>query len=287
MPKRTRWKVQERRVERKEAPAAAREAIGRGAAGAVTSWGSGVDHRETLRIFWEAKPSVLKVMNPEEIAASDDLVEEDWTQYWRASLKPFTAGPRFVLVPSWDTPPADSARKAIFIDPGMAFGAGDHPTTRLCVGMLDEMAARAPVKGPMIDIGAGTGVLSVAAALLGFTEVDALDIDPFCYASCRRNIAANGLKGLVRPVLSSLDLLEGTYPLALANVAPRQIESMAALIARTVRPGGLIILSGFGRAEEDRVMLGLGAQFKTVRKSYEEEWVALLAERGGGDPWPM
>lgn len=251
----------------------------RGAAGAVTSWGSGVDHRETIRIFWESKGKATPGLDPAELSSAEDLEEEDWSGYWKNSLAAFQAGKRFALVPAWEEPPPGAA-EPIFIDPGMAFGAGDHPTTRLCVDLLESIALDSPGAGPVLDVGAGTGVLSIAAAKMGLKPVDALDIDPFCYASCRRNIKLNGLAGLVRPLLMSLDLLKGTYPLVLANVAPRQIESMALVMAGKVAGGGRLIVSGFETDAEERVMRSLGAGFKVVLRREEEKWLALLAERG-------
>lgn len=265
----------ERQCGRGEAQGVYLEAMEKGATGAVTSWGSGVDHRETIRIFWEQNAKGGS-QAPED---AEDLEEEDWSGYWKNSLTAFPAGKRFVLVPAWEKPPEGTSAEPIYIDPGMAFGAGDHPTTRLCIEILESLAQSEPGTGPVLDVGAGTGVLSLAAAKIGLGPVDALDIDPFCHASCRRNIKRNGLTGLVKPLLLSLDLLKGAYPLVIANIAPRQIESMALTMASKVKLNGKLILSGFGGSDEDRVMRSLGAQFKTTMRREEGGWLALLAER--------
>lgn len=273
----TRWKVSEKPARREEAPGMARAALKMGAVGAVTSWGSGISHRETLRIFWDASDPDLEDKLGADLAKAEDLAEEDWRAHWRESLTPFRAG-RFTLMPAWEKPQPGSG-EVIFIDPGMAFGAGDHPTTRLCVGALETLRAADPPPPPVLDIGTGTGVLAIAAAKLGLGPVTALDIDPFCRASCARNALRNRADKDVSAVLLSLDLLEGQYGLALANIAPRQLVSMSGLVAARVRKGGLFLLSGFQEDNEERVLAAYGNDFSLAWKREEDGWLALLLNK--------
>ncbi len=238
-----------------------------GAAGAVTSWGSGIRGRETLRTFWEATSGA-------ELPEGEDLAEENWTPYWRDTLRVVQVTERVALVPAWEEPP-DGVACALRIDPGMAFGAGDHPTTRLCLQLLEELCARGGPPGTALDVGSGTGVLALAAACLGVGRVDALDIDPFGFAACRRNARLNGLEGRVRPLLLSLDLLEGTYPLILANIVAPQLESLAPLLRDRLAPGGRLVLSGFEEDGEARVREALSLPVEDRRT--EGTWVALVA----------
>jgi ribosomal protein L11 methyltransferase len=246
------------------------EARARGAAGAVTSWGSGVPGREWIRLYWEK--------NGDDVPPGQDLEEENWTPFWRESVRTVAVTDRIWLVPAWEeVPPGLSL--PIRIDPGMAFGSGDHPTTRLCLHALEDLAARGGIPSPALDVGTGTGVLALAAALLGASRVDALDIDPFGFAACRRNALLNDLQHQVRPLLLSLDLLEGAYPLVFANVVVGQIENLAPVLRQRLAPGGLLVASGFEAGEAARVahLLGLGLR----QRREEEGWAALVLAREG------
>ena len=266
MLRRTRWRV----VEEEASPATARDAWARararGATGAVTSWGSGIRAREAVRVFWE-------VVRGRDLPEGEDLVEENWTPYWRDTLGPVGVTDRLTLVPAWEPAP-EGAAGTLRIDPGMAFGAGDHPTTRLCLRALEALADTEGLPPRVLDVGTGTGVLALAAAALGAGRVDALDIDPFGYAACRRNARINGLEDAVRPVLLSLDLLEGSYPLVLANMVGSQILALAAELRAHTGPGGRLIASGFQVDEEPRVLEALG--LAREQRSEEEGWVAWV-----------
>ncbi|MDW7709468.1 MAG: 50S ribosomal protein L11 methyltransferase [Deferrisomatales bacterium] len=258
MLRRTRWRVVEEPSSPGEAISRWVEARARGAAGAVTSWGSGISGRETLRLFWER--------DGEEVPPGEDLEEENWTPFWRESLRTTAVTERISLVPAWEDVPTGIACP-LRIDPGMAFGAGDHPTTRLCLRVLEDVASGEGLPARVLDVGSGTGVLALAAACLGAAEVDALDIDPFGYAACRRNAALNGLEERVRPLLLSLDLLDGAYPLVLANVVVGQIEVLAPFLRLRLAAGGTVILSGFESEAASRAAQVLGL---TVRRTLEE-----------------
>lgn len=244
-----------------------------GAAGAVTSWGSGIRGRSTLRAYWEVQPGV-------EAPPGEELVEENWTPYWRESLRPVRVTDRILLVPPWETRHPD-APCVLRIDPGMAFGAGDHPTTRLCLRFLEHLAARKAVPPLVLDVGSGTGVLALAAAHLGARRVDALDIDPFCYAACRRNARLNGLEAFVRPLLLSLDLLDDPFPLVLGNLVASQIEHLAPLLRAVTAPGGRLLVSGFEAEEGPRVTEALGMPQEAGMD--EAGWLALVLRRPAED----
>jgi ribosomal protein L11 methyltransferase len=191
MLRRTRWRVVQEVCRREEARTRWEEARARGSIGAVTSWGSGIQGRQTLRTYWEAHEGA-------QLPEGEDLVEENWTPFWRDTLQVVRVTERITLVPAWTDPP-EGVEFPIRIDPGMAFGAGDHPTTRLCLHILEDLAVGGRLPARMLDVGTGTGVLSLAAGFLGAEQVHALDIDPFGYAACRRNARLNGLEGSVHP----------------------------------------------------------------------------------------
>lgn len=262
---RTRWRVVEEPCEPEAARARWRQAQKAGAVGGVSSWASGIPSRKTLRIYWEVRP-----VGP--LPEGEDLIEENWTPYWRKSLGAVAVTESFVLVPAWSDPPP-GFKYSLRIDPGMAFGAGDHPTTRICVRMLEHLAASGILPLRVLDVGAGTGVLSFAAALLGSPQVDALDIDPFGYAATRRNAQINGLERMVRPVLLSLDLVEGSYPLVIANIPANQIVALADILRTKLEPESGLLLSGFQKDAMPKVLDALGLDLKDSQE--EEGWVGL------------
>lgn len=154
-------------------------------------------------------------------AAQEDDVPDDWPERWRAFHKPVRAGP-FWVGPSWEGAPDDAI--AIVVDPGLAFGTGAHATTRLCLGLLAELP-----RGSLLDAGCGSGVLSVAAAKLGFEPVHAVDDDPFAVETTRANAERNG----VTVHAEAADVVAGRLPAAdvvVANIALPVVEALAARI---------------------------------------------------------
>jgi ribosomal protein L11 methyltransferase len=151
-------------------------------------------------------------------AVSSRSVEPGWEERWREFHRPIWIGPLWVG-PPWEEPPADVI--AVVVDPGRAFGTGSHPTTRLCLGLLVELD-----RGSVLDIGCGSGVLSVAAAKLGFRPVVAIDREPDAIEAARRNVEANRVAVEVRQG----DVLQAELPpsdLALANIDLASVEALA------------------------------------------------------------
>ena len=194
-------------------------------------------------------------------AASATDVEEDWQDRWRQFHKPVRVGSLWIG-PPWETPDADAI--AVVIDPGRAFGTGGHPTTQLCLQLL-ENEERASV----LDVGCGSGVLSIAAAKLGFDPVTALDFDPQAVEATERNALDNG----VVVDVSQADLREDSLPeaaLALANIAAEAVVGLGTRLraARAITSGYLVSdepeLEGYRR--EQRVQSGGWAADLHVRK---------------------
>jgi ribosomal protein L11 methyltransferase len=194
-------------------------------------------------------------------AASATDVEEDWQDRWRQFHKPVRVGSLWIG-PPWETPDADAI--AIVIDPGRAFGTGGHPTTQLCLQLLEDEE-----RASMLDVGCGSGVLSIAAAKLGFDPVTALDFDPQAVEATERNALDNG----VVVDVSQADLREDSLPeaaLALANIAAEAVVGLGTRLraARAITSGYLVSdepeLEGYRR--EQRVQSGGWAADLHVRK---------------------
>jgi len=227
--------------------------------------------------------------------------DEDWAESWKAYFWPTKLGRRIVVTPTWrDYAPAPEDL-VIEIDPGMAFGTGQHPTTRLCLEALEsrlrpgqEAPGRAPtqtrVAGPrlgsprwVLDVGTGSGILAIAAALLGATRVIALDVDPVAVGVARENVALNGVEGRVQVVEGSLGAsgpLPGVdaarFDMVLANVSSVGISEMAPALARALTPGGVLIASGIGDASADVCRDALErAGLSVLDQARRDGWCAL------------
>jgi ribosomal protein L11 methyltransferase len=194
-------------------------------------------------------------------AASATDVEEDWQDRWRQFHKPVRVGSLWIG-PPWETPDADAI--AVVIDPGRAFGTGGHPTTQLCLQLLEDEE-----RASVLDVGCGSGVLSIAAAKLGFDPVTALDSDPQAVEATERNALDNG----VVVDVSQADLREDSLPdagLALANIAAEAVVGLGTRLraARAITSGYLVSdepeLEGYRR--EQRVQSGGWAADLHVRK---------------------
>jgi ribosomal protein L11 methyltransferase len=192
--------------------------------------------------------------------AASKEVEEDWADRWRQFHRPVRVGGLWIG-PPWEEPDGDAI--PIVIDPGRAFGTGGHPTTRLCLALLE-----AEERGSVLDVGCGSGVLSIAAAKLGFAPVLAFDFDPQAVEASERNAADNGVSIAVRQA----DLREGDLPeanLALANIAA---EAVLALSSRLRSPR--VITSGY-LVSDDPALEG----YRIERRVQDGGWAADLHVR--------
>jgi len=204
--------------------------------------------------------------------------EQDWMQKWKEGFEAVEIGRRLVVAPSWKLPGKSDDRVVIQIDPGMAFGTGTHETTRLCL----EAIERDWHGGSLLDVGTGTGILAIAAALLApGSRVVAIDIDPQAVEVARENLAVNG-------VSSSIELREGQprnlapqeFGVIVANLTAEVIVDLLADLARCLAPGGWMILSGILTELAEDVERALGAcGFKVTERREAAEWCALVAKK--------
>lgn len=174
----------------------------------------------------------------------------DWEAAFRAHHRPIAIGTRLLIAPPWDVPEA-AGREVIVVDPGMAFGTGQHPTTRTCLEELEAIIAVRAI-GSVLDVGTGTGILAAAAARLGVARVVALDVDAGAMPVARDTVLRNGAAN-VRLLAGGLDAVRGRYDLLLANLlADTLVAEAAALMARTA-PAGVLVASGILAQQADAV----------------------------------
>ena len=212
--------------------------------------------------------------------------DEDWLAKSREGFGAFQVGARFHVRPLWDETPGPADRFDLVVNPGLAFGTGGHETTRLCMELLEELASAGRLKGPILDIGAGTGILSLAAYLLGGRNLTAFDIDPDCGPAMGELIALNAhlLKGAT-PYESFVGTLDhpraaGPYAGLLANILLPTIQELLPRMAEVAASGGWLIASGILAERTDEALVSLATRgFKPEKVMKEGEWIAILAVR--------
>lgn len=199
------------------------------------------------------------------------VAEQDWVRLTQSQFDPVEITPSFWIVPSWHEPPA-AAQQVIRLDPGLAFGTGTHPTTRMC---LRWTAAHAPVGQRVLDYGCGSGILAIGAAKFGATEVDAVDIDPAAVEATRLNAGANHTT--LRAGLP--DAAQGEYDLVLANILATPLKVLAPLLCAHVRPGGQLVLAGI-LSRQAQELQDAYAPWLALQVSDEQEgWILMTARK--------
>ena len=236
------------------------------------------DKLQALRLrMTELKSSASLDMGTLDIGTAN-VHDEDWSEVWKKSYKPFRAGHHLVVKPTWELYDAQPGDKVIEIDPGMAFGSGTHETTGMCMELLEDA-----LKGGerVIDVGTGSGILAIGAALLGAREVTAIDIDPMAVKVARENIVHNGLQDKITALEGNLlDHLDVTCELCVANIIADVICMFAAPLNDHIVPGGLFICSGIIKEREQDVVDALTAADYTILDIRRKgEWVAMLSRR--------
>ncbi len=212
------------------------------------------------------------------------IADQNWMEAWKQRYQPIRIGQRLMVVPAWMDVP-DPQRIPIKIDPGMAFGTGTHPTTQLCLELIEEVFAQIPPI-TVIDVGCGSGILSIAALKLGATRALGVDIDPESIKNSRQNADLNGIgselilaQGSVGEVLSG-NFPFRTAPLVMANIlAPVIIRLLDAGLAQLVQPNGWLILSGILLEQEEKVRQAAQARgLEMTARRQMGDWVALLCK---------
>jgi len=218
--------------------------------------------------------------SPASLARDQWVVEENWADEWRKHARPIRLGERLLILPSWVDEPADVGLVVVRLDPGIAFGTGSHVSTRLALALLERHAFPGC---HVADVGCGSGILSIAAALLGAGSVSAVDVDPLAVEATVRNAERNDVDRLVQAI--ELDgPRAGRYDVVVANITPKVIAGMMGPLASAIRPGGVLILSGI---LEERAPEVLGAAegnagLEFVERVDSEGWTGIVF-RGRGD----
>lgn len=213
------------------------------------------------------------------VVSISEVNEEEWATAWKKYYNPVKISERFTIVPTWeDYTPVSSDELIIELDPGMAFGTGTHPTTVMCIQALERTVQPGDL---VVDVGTGSGVLSIAAALLEAKQVQSLDLDDVAVQSAKQNVELNNVQDRVS--VSQGNLLDGVSEQAdvvVANILAEVIMLFTDDVAKVVKPGGYFIASGIIQPKKQDVKDAIIASGFTVEETIlMEDWVAIIAKR--------
>ncbi|HEU5139873.1 MAG TPA: 50S ribosomal protein L11 methyltransferase [Bacillales bacterium] len=209
----------------------------------------------------------------------NEVKEEEWATAWKKYYKPVKVSEKITVIPTWEDYQSAADEIIVELDPGMAFGTGTHPTTKLCLRALEKVIRPG---NDMIDVGAGSGVLSIAAAKLGAAKVTAFDLDDVAVQSAKLNVELNKVQDVVSVEQNNLlDNVKDPADVITANLLAEIILRFPEEAAQQTKPGGYFIASGIIQAKSRLVENALTQQGFTIEEILEmDDWVALIARNG-------
>ncbi|TFY96351.1 50S ribosomal protein L11 methyltransferase [Ramlibacter humi] len=238
----------------------------------------GWQHSRVLALFPErpAAEEAARLLQAQDFFAGaqvlgiEPVADQDWVRLTQSQFAPVDITPEFWIVPTWHEPPAQ-AKQVIRLDPGLAFGTGTHPTTRMC---LRWIAAHPPQGRTVLDYGCGSGILAIGAAKFGASAVDAVDIDEAAVRATNDNATAN--KVALRKV-GLPDAAQGRYDVVLANILATPLKVLAPLLCGHVAAGGSLVLAGILERQEAELVQAYAPHAKLQVSDREDGWILMTA----------
>lgn len=224
----------------------------------------------------EAATEAATLLQAQDFFAGSQLLgveavpDQDWVRLTQSQFAPVEITPTFWIVPTWHKPPAQ-AQQVIRLDPGLAFGTGTHPTTRMCLGWIARHTAAA---SRVLDYGCGSGILAIGAAKFGASEVVGVDIDDAAVESTRLNAQANGVA--VRA--GQVDTVDGVFNVVLANILATPLKVLAPLLCSHVQPGGALVLAGILERQAQELKDAYAPYCQLQVADSQDGWILMTAQ---------
>ena len=207
----------------------------------------------------------------------DSCVEEDWINNWKQYFKPIPVGQKLLIRPTWEEVQDSGGRTVLDLDPGLAFGTGTHETTRLCMELLEQYVRPGM---NVLDVGCGSGILSVAALLLGADKAVGVDIDELAVKTAVENAEINHVENRFTGICGNLtDQITGTYDIVVANIVADVIIMLTKDVEQFMKPDTVYLMSGIIDTREQDVLAAVEQHFTIIDRKEEKGWVALSAKR--------
>ena len=217
----------------------------------------------------------VMLADPTATATVQPVPEQDWVRQTQAQFQPVDITPNFWIVPSWHEPPPQ-AERVLRLDPGLAFGTGTHPTTRMCLRWIAERATQDGGLGRVLDYGCGSGVLAIAAAMHGASEVVAVDVDADAIRATRDNARANGYPNIVT---GSPEIAVEYFDIVLANILATPLKVLAPLLTARLAAGASLVLAGILQRQVDEMREVYAPLCPLQLADTEDGWVLLTGKR--------
>lgn len=207
---------------------------------------------------------------------SEKMFEEDWANNWKKYYKPFRVGKSLIVKPIWEEYEAKDGDLIVELDPGMAFGTGDHETTNMCMKALEEYVTKDSV---VFDVGCGSGILAIAAGKLGAKKAVGVDLDPVAVESAKENVSYNNLNNIEILYGNLVDVIEGKADVVVANILAEIICILTEDVKRVLKDGGIFITSGIIHDRVDMVVKKMEASgFEIIEVNRDGEWNCIIAK---------
>ena len=223
---------------------------------------------------------LVQHLGPVSLLRTRILEEDDWQSAWKEHFDILHVGRHITIVPTWREYQPNELDVVVALDPGMAFGTGHHPTTRMCLQLLEDLV---DVGDTILDVGCGSGILSIVAAKLGAKSVFSLDIEKLAAETANSNVKENEVETVVNVSQGSLpypELRPGAYDLAVANISAKVVSNLAGQLVVLVKPDGYVVVSGILTKDRDTIIERLGDEgAMVIRVEQSDDWVSLVARK--------
>ncbi len=233
--------------------------------------------RKRISVFLRKLNKIFPEIPSPELTLTE-TEDQDWNRNWRRFFHADRVTPNLMIVPAWEPMPDAIDGHVIRIDPGPAFGTGQHATTRMCLEAMEKI--HFPKTWTMLDVGTGSGILATYGAKLGASRILAIDIDPEALRWAERNIQINDLSEFIDLSNTPLEQVKGTFSVLTANLILGQILKLFHRFSHLLQPGGWLILSGILEDQVEEVKGALNEyRFREIEILYQEDWACMIAKK--------